>query len=415
MLELVQPFLLSLAIGLLIGIERERKLAESNKAVGLRTFILFSLLGTLAAKVNNQALTLSLSLFVFATLLISYFRATEAHKTQADIGVTTEMAAATVFMLGYLVYHQMPLASSLATALFLILYGRSSLHQFAKKKITAKEIEASVTIIIISLAVISFLPARAIDPWGLFNPQKAGILILILASIQFGGYIAIRLFGHDLGVMLLGFFGGLISSTAVFANIAEEERKKTNLSYPKIIAGIYATIASLFAFLLVVFIVNLKLFQILMWPLGGAILIGVIISYPMIGRKNHSKMSIEQTNPLDVKAVLKLAGIIMGILLLISLTNNLLGEKVLPIATFITGLFDIHGIAYALSVLYTRDQLALSQATQLLMIAVAASFVSKFVLIWIIAHNRFAVILSSLLCLMILTGGLIYWFMPVNL
>ncbi len=413
MLEMIQPFLLSLAMGLIIGIERERKLAESKKAIGLRTFILFSLSGTLAAKINHPNLTVSLSLFVFAILLISYFRVTEKHKTPADIGMTTEMAAATVFMLGYLMFSHMILACSLTTALFLILYGRSSLHKFAKKKITAKEIEASITIIIISLAVISFLPDRTIDPWGLFNPQKAGMLVLILASIQFGSYIAIRLFGHALGMMLLGFFGGLISSTAVFANISEDQRKKKTLSYSKVIAGVFATIASLVGFLIVVFIVNFNLLQMIFWPLGAAILVGGLMSYVVMGKGKSDKMDIAEANPLDLKSILKLALIILGILLLVSLINNYLGQRALPLAVFATGLFDIHGIAYALAVLYSNQQLAFTSTSDLLMIAVAASFISKFGLIWVIAHNRFSMVLSAFLSAMLVSGTLVYWLIRV--
>ncbi|KTD69845.1 hypothetical protein Lsan_0123 [Legionella santicrucis] len=93
--------------------------------------------------------------------------------------------------------------------MLLILYGRPSLHRFAREKITAKEIEASITIIIISLAIISFLPDKTIDTWNLFNPQNFGIIFLILASLQFGGYIVIRLFGKRLGIILIGFLAVL--------------------------------------------------------------------------------------------------------------------------------------------------------------------------------------------------------------
>jgi len=414
MLELIQPFLLSLAAGLLIGIERERRLVKSEKAAGLRTFILFSLAGTLAAKVNSPGLTVTLSLFVFASLLLSYYRVTENEKPPRKIGITTEMAAATLFMLGYLMYEHMLLASSLSIVLFLVLYGRSSLHEFAKQKITAKEIEASVTIIIISLAVISFLPNRTIDPWGLYNPQKSGIIILALAIMQFGGYIAIRLFGQKLGMMFLGFFGGLVSSTAVFATISEAESKKKNISYPRVAAAIFATIASLLAFIVIILMVNIKLLSIIILPLTTAIIVGVFISIIVIGKKDQSKMDIIRTSPLDLKAILKLAALIIGILILIGLIQNYLGEKALPYAAFITGLFDIHGMAYAIAALFKYQQINLSTATELLAITATASFISKFALVWVIAHNRFSFILSFFLSCMLLSGALIYYLIILN-
>ncbi|MGO8755597.1 MAG: MgtC/SapB family protein [Gallionellaceae bacterium] len=50
--EFLPQFLTSLAIGLLIGLERER--TPSAKA-GLRTFTLVALLGTLAAMLSEKA------------------------------------------------------------------------------------------------------------------------------------------------------------------------------------------------------------------------------------------------------------------------------------------------------------------------------------------------------------------------
>lgn len=197
---MIQPFLLSFLIGFLIGIERERSQVEGIKAIGMRTFILFALLGTLSAKIQAPVLTLSVSLFVFTAILLSYFRTTQNTQKTNDSGITTEMAAATVFLLGYLILEHRTLSISIAVAILLILYGRPSLYRFAREKITAKEIEASITIIIISLAIISFLPDKTIDPWNLFNPQNFGIIFLILASLQLEATLSFAYSVSDLGL-----------------------------------------------------------------------------------------------------------------------------------------------------------------------------------------------------------------------
>jgi uncharacterized membrane protein YhiD involved in acid resistance len=51
MFETAKPFLLSLALGLMLGIERERSFRSEHEepAQGVRTFALIALLGTLAA------------------------------------------------------------------------------------------------------------------------------------------------------------------------------------------------------------------------------------------------------------------------------------------------------------------------------------------------------------------------------
>ena len=76
MFETLQPFAISFFTGLLIGIERERAHAVGAQAIGVRTFVLLGLLGTLAAKIGEPALTLGLVAFALAAILAGYFRST---------------------------------------------------------------------------------------------------------------------------------------------------------------------------------------------------------------------------------------------------------------------------------------------------------------------------------------------------
>ncbi|WP_133130738.1 MgtC/SapB family protein [Legionella yabuuchiae] len=408
MLNALQPFFLSFMIGLAIGIERERSQAGGVKTIGMRTFILFSLLGTLSAEIHKPLLTLTVSSFVFAALLLSYFRATRINQSTANIGITTEMAAGTVFLLGYLVMHQRLVAVCIATVVLLILYSRRSLHRFAKERISTKEIEAALTILIISVGIVSFLPDKTVDPWGLLNPQKFGMIVLILAGLQFGGYIMIRVFGEQLGMILVGFFGGLVSSTAVFASLAHAKKSVSKSTGSGVAAGIYATIATLVAFLIVVAVAAPNLLHYISWPILAAILLGGISSWVFIKPNGEKELSITYENPLDITAVLKLALLIMGILLFVGAIKQYIGINALPIVAFITGLFEIHAVAFAIASLFKEQSITLIQATELLAIVAVASFISKFALVWIIAHNRFALMMSLYLAAMLATGCGIY-------
>lgn len=72
MFEIAKPFLLSLALGLLVGIERERAFSGENRHIpfGARTFALIALLGTLAAHLSSSAVAFVLALFV-ATIVVA--------------------------------------------------------------------------------------------------------------------------------------------------------------------------------------------------------------------------------------------------------------------------------------------------------------------------------------------------------
>lgn len=408
MLNTIQPFFISFLIGLLIGIERERAQVNSAKSVGMRTFILFALLGTLAAKINAPLLTFSLSAFIFIALLLSYLRATQDNRKRENIGITTEMAAAAVFILGYLSLSHKHLAIMVAAIVLIILYGRQSLHQFAKEKIKAEEIEAALVIIIISLGIVSFLPNKTIDPWHLFNPQNFGLILLVLAGLQFGGYLMIRLFGEKSGMILLGFFGGLVSSTAVFASLSHAKKQKKHSTFSAVIAGIFATIATMMGFLLVIFLARPHLLQWITWPVLAAALFGVLSSWILM-KRNHQQIKITYPNPLDILVIVKLALFIMGILIVAGAAKQYIGQSGLAITAFITGLFDIHGMAYAIAMLYKEGSLSLQTATEILALVLLASFVSKFALVWGIAHNRFSIIITLFLLGMLMSGAGVFW------
>src|SRR5260370_38089128 len=82
-------FLVALGIGLLIGIDRERKKGEgpTRQAAGLRTFTLTALLGAVAIAAGGELLLAAAALGVVAFAGLSYWRARDS-----DPGLPTETA-----------------------------------------------------------------------------------------------------------------------------------------------------------------------------------------------------------------------------------------------------------------------------------------------------------------------------------
>jgi uncharacterized membrane protein (DUF4010 family) len=111
-------------------------------------------------------------------------------------------------------------------------------------------------------------------------------------------------------------------------------------------------------------------------------------------------------------AVIKIALIIMAILLLVAVSKEYFGVKSLPFTAFITGLFEVHGMSYAIALIYNDQSLTMPEATELLAIVLVAGFISKFILVGIIAHNRFALVISSYLTIMLAAGAGVYFLFP---
>jgi uncharacterized membrane protein (DUF4010 family) len=410
MLEKLQPFALALVIGLLIGIERERSIPKGVQAVGMRTFVLYALIGVVVAEIANIMLALTASMFVFLSLLLTYYRSTRESLKIKELGITTEVAAGLVFLLGFLAKSKPILSLSIGIITLVLLLGRRSLHQFARDKINTKELQATVTILIISLGIITFLPNKTIDPWNLFNPQHFGFIILALALIQFGSYVCIRIFGENLGMMLSGFFGGLISSTAVFANLSSAKGAASKQLYPRVCAATFAVIGTMVEFIAVIFLVSPKLALNALPSIALMVLIGASSALFMMHEKSKSKLIEKSANPLDLKSILRLACLLFGVLFIISLAKRFIGEQAIYPLSFITGLFELQAIAYAIATLYLQAQLELKQALELLMLCVVSSFLSKFVLMWAIARNRFALITTLIMILMLVCAAVLLVF-----
>ena len=110
----IQPFLVALAIGLLLGLERER--GHSGKLpAGSRSFALLSLAGAVAATFGMWAVVVGLGA-VAVLMAVAYFRT-----SGEDPGTTTEIAAIVAYLLGALAVSRPAAAGALA----LLIAGRA--------------------------------------------------------------------------------------------------------------------------------------------------------------------------------------------------------------------------------------------------------------------------------------------------
>ncbi|WP_367607097.1 MgtC/SapB family protein [Legionella sp. W05-934-2] len=408
MFEQLQPFAIAFVIGLLIGIERERNIPKGDHDVGMRTFILYALFGVVVAELNLTMITLTASFFVFIILLMNYQRKAKFRESPA---ITTEISAGLVYLLGILASKNPLLSLSIGFTCLLLLLGRKSLHQFARDQITQAELQAVVTILIISLGILSFIPNKTIDPWQLFNPQQFGFLILVLSIIQFGSHLAIRIFGETFGMVFTGFLGGMVSSTAVFATLSANSKTRKSLS-ALLIAAVFAIIGTLVEFLIVLILVSPKLALRITPIILPMIILGCLYGFFVWHQKLAANKTVKSSlKPLEIKSIVILATVLISILVLVTLTKRVIGEQAIYPLAFITGLFELQGMTYAIAVLFVNHQITITQALEILSLAITASYVSKFMIVWTIARNRFAAILSMLMLFMWLASAALYLFL----
>lgn len=402
-------FIISLLIGLLLGIERERSHPEGVQAIGMRTFILFSLLGTMTATLNHTIITAVAGVFVFGIILLSYLRSTKQGKKKVDIGITTEVSAGIVFILGYMIPTFPFTAITLSGIILLILIERKRLHIFSREKLKPKEIEVFIILTIFALGVLSILPNRTIDPWQLFNPRIFGILITIIAGLQFISYITIRLFGNKFGRAISGFLGGFVSSTAVFATL-RDTLGEGHFMWATMACAILSIVAMIIELIIILFVASPTLLIYIVWPLMTMIFISLsIVFFLLYFEKTKQKHPIIKLAPINFFSVLRSTVLITLILIFITFVKRYLGTTAIFYASFLTALFEFHSISLATTFLYLGKQLKIFEASAILALAMLATFISKIFLLWILTPRYFAFWLSLLLLVILSSGGIVYW------
>jgi len=211
--ELIQRLAVALAIGLLIGIERgwqQRKEAEGERAVGLRTHALAGLLGGAWGAIARGTgdwgvVALGLAFMTFAGAIVVFrLRQVEHDKTY---GATTVVAAMIAFALGAMAVlgdQTVAAAAGVATAILLAL--KAALHTWLQR-LTWEELRAGLILLAMTVILLSVLPDREIAAWFPINPREVWLLTILIAGLSFAGYLAIRIAGPQLGVLLSGIAG----------------------------------------------------------------------------------------------------------------------------------------------------------------------------------------------------------------
>jgi len=209
--EIALKIAITLGVGLLVGFERE----WAHKEVGVRTFSLTALLGTLATLGSGQFALVSLIGIIVLAAFINW----RSLLAERSLEMTTSVALIITFLLGVLVgqgHLFTPVASSILMTM--LLAWKTELQQFAGG-LTTVEIRGAVLLGLIGFVIYPLLPNRFVDKWQLLNPRQSWMIIIIVAGLGFLNYVLLRLFANR-GLYYTAALGGLVNSTATVAELS---------------------------------------------------------------------------------------------------------------------------------------------------------------------------------------------------
>lgn len=418
--QLLSRLAVALGIGLLVGLERgwkTREVASGRRAAGVRTFALCGLLGGMVAALGiasgslvSRALVLGFGFAVFALVFAVFER--DADRAAGSYSATTVVAALLTFVLGaYAVIGDMRVAAAAAVAATGILAARENIHTWVAR-ITWPELRSALVLLAMTFVVLPVLPDMTIGPYGGVNPREIWLIAIVLAGVSFLGYVAVRVFGAERGVLLASAAGGLMSSTAV--TMANARRAAAGEGAPRLLAAGVAT-ASAISFLRVVGIVAVMqpvLLRLLAPALGAATAIALIYAVASVhwrgGGKSGKSAPVEFKNPFSLLPVVGFA-VLLGVVIVVGrVVGEWFGTGGAIAGAAAVGLADVDSVTIAMARLMPSplDQLG---ATNAILAAVVSNMLSKLAIAGAIGRGRFAVEVAAMTVACWVAGALGLW------
>jgi len=298
----------SLALGLLLGLERER--TEASVA-GIRTFALISLMGTICGLLGLQfgGWVVATGLAALAVLLvIANFARVKAG--DIDPGLTTEFAATLLYGVGaYLAYGQTSVAVALGGTIALLLHLKKPMHKLVAS-IGEKHIKAIMRFVLVALVILPLLPNQDYGPYGAFNPFKTWLFVVLVVGLSLGGYMIYQFVGGKAGTLLNGILGGLISSTATTISQARQSAEAGSARWPVALIIMVASTVLYARVLVLIAIIAMEKFLQLGPPLAVmTATCGIIVAAGFrLSGKHPARMTPPQ-NPAELKSALILGAL----------------------------------------------------------------------------------------------------------
>jgi uncharacterized membrane protein (DUF4010 family) len=377
-IEALPQFLTSLAIGLLIGLERER--TPSAKA-GLRTFALVALFGTLSAllstKLGSPWLLIAGLLAVAGMIVAAYHN---QPSEENDPGTTTVIALLLCYGLGAMIWYGLAeLAVMLAIGVTALLYFKPELRGISQR-LTRRDLVAVLQFSVLTFIVLPILPDQDYGPYHAFNPHQAWLMVVLVSGISLAGYTALHVVGTRYGAPLLGLFGGLVSSTAttlLYARNSKNNRAMSNLASSVIvIAGLVVLLRLLMISAVVAYGTLPGLFPVL----GGGFLFGLVVAlYNWRKMAKATELNIpETTNPAELHTAISFGLLYVIVLLGAAWMEDIAGSRGLYAVALISGLTDVDAITLSNLHLFNLGQLSEHQTVTAIAFAFLANIAFKF-------------------------------------
>lgn len=339
--DVASKIALAVAVGLLVGLERE----WAQKAVGVRTFAIIALLGTLTCLVAPDLLIAALCGTFLLVILLNVHHLIKNWRIEpresnapskathdsafvidrdAPLEITTSVALLVTLMLGALIGqgHYFT-AITAAIAMTMLLAWKEGLSRFAGG-LQPEEIRSAVLLGLLTFVIYPLLPDRFIDPFALLNPKQSWLIVVVIAGLGFANYLMLRLYGTR-GIFYAAFLGGLVNSTAAAAELSGLFREADGSARMAVSVIMVTSVAMFLRNLVILAIFAPMAVGSALLPLAAMTLAALITVWFHGRRRDNPVSQLALSSPISLPHVLKFAAMFLAIAAAGTLAERYLG------------------------------------------------------------------------------------------
>lgn len=383
---LLVQVLVAIAMGGLIGLERERR--STRKFAGLRTMALLCGAGPMVVSTAQGAeepmllplfLATYLGLAVLLALAVAYIRFSLHGE---DIGLTTSVTIFIVALLGILVgFERFFEATSIAIVTVILLSERDRLHGYVGR-LTDQELQDSLKLGALVFILFPILPTEPIDPWEILVLRDVLLFVIFVLLIEFSSYVLMRQLGGSRGLALTGLLAGGANSLAtagVLARIANESEEALDAAS---FALLLATTSMIVRNVAIAVVLAVPLFWLLWQPTVAMVALtvgcaGLVWFYGDM----YDDFGIDVDSPFSFTAAAKFAIAYVSILIASVGAESLFGDFGLYATAFAGGLVSSAAVSVTAATVFQDGTVAAEVGVGMVVLGIVASLTSKIVLV----------------------------------
>lgn len=404
---------LAVALGLFLGLERE----WSQKAAGIRTFALVSVLGAIFTLYEAErcasgdcvpVMTAMAGLFVITVAgVLMYSGVVDEDE---GLHLTTAVSLMVAYGVGILVASGDALAATVvAVTSSVLLVLKRELHSLAWG-LSRTELRSATEFAIIAFVVYPLLPPESIPlgppPFDVaVEPRVIWLMVVFVAGIGIVNYAVVESYGSR-GIAVTGFFGGLASSTAVVGTMLDHVSQRTAaVNYA--VAGVLlanAAMALRNLSIAIVFTLSGPTLYGAAIPLGTVVVASLVVAYRTADW--DERIDIDLESPFSLKNALGFGGMFLLVVVAGGLAQIQFGSTGLYVTALLSGLVSSAGATTSAIVLYRAGTIDASAATIAVLLATASSIGMKAALASTSSNRDFATRAALWSAVVLVAGGL---------